>query len=177
MTTSAHTIILKPGESFSLPAGGDLTFVSDPAGIDSDCVDIPTTTYKCGFFFVNMDSTGLTLNSMDEETTFIRQIRVGDNRYTINEFLLFGQNSGSLNTIANFNSHITDQALFSFTGLSRTILAERQYISIYFTVPENLFDDTAMVLDNRSSRQVYEPLEAVCGEYPTHTDTDVDYND
>lgn len=177
MASASHTIVIKSGESFTLPPGGELVFVSDPAGVATDCGDVPTNTYKCGYFFLTLDSRLASDGPMEEIFTTITRLIIGNTTYSMNTIIVIGQDPGTLNSVANLNAPIPDQALFSFKGTGRTVLASRQYISLYFTAPDTVFDTIEMAVDNRGSRHFYKPLDAACGQYPNNTDTDVVYDD
>lgn len=77
--TSTHTVTLQPGERFVIPDGATILVVSDPDSLESDCIDIPLTTYKCWKFLWEDDDGDNAHND-----TYFTGIKLGDTIYPLN---------------------------------------------------------------------------------------------
>lgn len=170
-TTNTHSIVLQPGEFFSLPSGATIVFSSDADSIQSDCADIPDANYKCGYFYIIIDQDENDGHSMDEFNTLISNLQVGNTNYAFGQKIIAsGDDPGTLVTTAVLNSFVPDQSLFSFKAINRNTLtgsSKRQLINIYFQVLDSLYDEVEMKVDNRGSAQYYKPIESTCEDYPT----------
>jgi hypothetical protein len=168
ITTSSHTIVLQPGESFVLPAGGSIVYTSDPEGLNSECADIPTTTYKCGYFFLVLDADDNSGHSMDSNTRYV-SVKVGNTTFPLDEVVVFGSgNSPTPATHTTLNNHITDTGLFEFMQVTETEVTSRTHIHVYFKVLDSFFDDVLLIVNNNNVNSIsyYPPIEAECDEYP-----------
>lgn len=163
-TTSTHTIVLKPGETFVLPKNGSLVFVSDPSGVESDCVAIPDATYRCGYFYLVLDQDSNTGHAMDETHTNLKTLKVGSTTYDMADtrVIIFGDNPGLLVQPSTLNNLIPDQAIFTFTSTWNDVGPDkRQYVKLYFKVLDSLYDTLDLVVGNWESISHYKSFEEV----------------
>lgn len=166
--TATHTIVLKAGESFTLPPSSELIFVSDPDSLDSDCVDIPTTTYKCGYFFLILDADDNANHSMDMNTKYY-SIKLNSTLVdTLDEFVLYGDgNHPTPTSIAALNLRVDDLTLFEFMQITTNEVTSRIHLHVYFKVIDTFYDTLRLVINNNNlgSLQEYAPLDAECDAY------------
>lgn len=168
-TSSLKTVVLGPGECVMLPQGATVQaiVIDGAATVTSTCDNLVTpSSYKCGYFYFICDVDDNDGHSMDEDYTYYTSVRIGGTTYIINEKVLSGENPGTLTPIGTLNLHITDLALFQFTSVTRTVLSKRQGINLFFKVPEPLFDELELKVDNHGSTQYYKPIEIACDTYP-----------
>lgn len=168
-TSTLKTAVLAPGECIILPQGAvvQAVILDGAASVTSTCGDLPApSSYKCGYFYFICDVDDNDGHSMDEDYTYYTSVKVGGTTYILNEKVLNGDNPGTLTSIGTLNLHITNLALFQFTGITRNVLSKRQGINLFFKVPEPLFNELELKVDNRGSTQYYRPIEIDCDTYP-----------
>lgn len=145
MSTSTHTITLQPGEAFTLPPNATLVFVSDPDSISTDCVDVPETTYVCGYFAYVRDDDDNDGHPFDESHLVISKVYVGDSVYTLDV-------PGGNPTAIQLNTNIPDQAVFSFTDTNTYAdFTKRKYNALYFQVIDTLYDTVKLEILERDN--------------------------
>lgn len=167
-TITQQVATLNPGESVVLPAGAKIISIVTEGNITvtNSCGTVPeSSSYKCGYFHLELDVDDNDGHSMDEESTLYQHIKVGNTTDVMNQLIVTGENPGSLVDDTVLNTHITNTAVFSFKEVTRNVLSKRQIIFVWFQVPEELFDVTELAVANRGSIQYYRPIEWVCGEY------------
>lgn len=176
---SISTVIIKPGQKIILPQGATIQSVILDGSIDvvSSCDNLPDpSTYKCGYFVVVVDNDDNTGHSMDETSVFLTSLKVANNTYIINRKLIAsGDGAGIMQTSAVLNTHVPDQAIFTFTQLRRDTLTKRQNVFIYFKTPSDLFDSLELKVSNWDTVQYYRPLEAACDTYEFGDEGELDY--
>lgn len=161
-TSSFKTITLGPGDCFVLPKDAVVESIVTSGAIDvtSNCGNLPTpTSYKCGVFYFFLDETANSETAMEEEEVRYWKLFVGGTTFNID--ILANPASE-----ADLNLYVTDQALFKFMAVQRTVLSDRVRFGVYFQVPEDLFDATTLQLSDRLTLYNLPPNEATCGEYP-----------
>lgn len=173
-TIGTKTQVIHPGETIVLPKDAVVqSIIIDGAiNVTSEC-DLPSpSSYKCGYFFLILDHDSSEFHSMEETQTFYLRLKVADNIYEINESVIdvstgfpAGYN-GATTSQAILNTHIPDQALFTFKNVVRTNIHNRQEIRVYFKTPEPLFNQVELTVDNYGSVQYYRPWEEDCDNYP-----------
>jgi hypothetical protein len=166
-----RTIVIKPGEKIIVPYGTRIqSLVNDGSiTVTSTCDNLPTPgSYRCGMFYVILDSDANTGHSMDETLTYFVNLKVGSNIYEVNrKFIASGDDPGSPNLAPIYNTHVPDQALFRFTQVLRdTGPDKRQGIYLYFKAVGGVWDTLEMKVDNRGSIQYYKPTDIACNDYP-----------
>lgn len=170
-TIVTHTLNLQPGESFTLPAGAELVYVSDSPSITTDCVEVPDAEYKCGVFYFNIDEDNNDNHPLDEDSTKVANVKVGDVTYTIDQLAASA-------TVTNLNANITATGLFSFTYVNIFTINDsgddkRKAVYLYFQVVDDYYDDLLLGVTShtiggftRPTTQYYKPHDEVtCGEY------------
>ncbi len=167
--SAIRTVVIHPGERIILPQDAVIQslVIDGDISVTSTCNNLPDpSAYKCGFFFIKVDSDNNDGHSMDELYTYILNLKVASNTYEINRRIITsGDNPGVLQTAAVLNTHVPDQAIFSFKTIGRDTLSVSQNIYIYFQTISSLFNSIELKVDNRGSIQYYRPTEAVCGVY------------
>lgn len=166
-TTITKTVILEPGETFSLPPGATLTFVSDPDGLDSQCADIPEVSYKCGYFQISVDDDNAT-QGLDELNTTIDKITADGFSVTLNQRVITsGDNPGTPMTLTQLNANITSPDMFVFKAITRDGSPSKyQLFYLFFTIVESLYDSLEMkVISQGPSVSYYKPNESACDSY------------
>lgn len=167
---TTKTIIIHPGETIILPKDTEIDSLILDGSIEvtSTCNNLPDpSSYKCGYFYFILDVDDNEGHSMEETITLYQSVTVGTNTYLINELVVSGENPGTLTPVSTLNVHVPDQVVFTFTAVTRTVLSKRQGINLFFKVPEGLFNETYLKIDNFGSVQRYDPIEEDCDEYPT----------
>lgn len=164
-TTVTNSVTLQPGETFNLPSGATLVFASDSASLTSSCVEIPTGTYKCGYFYLIIDNPGGSGESLSETSTFYNSVQVGTTNFDMGGDIHVIESDDATEE-AVLNATISNQALFLFTEVLKNELADRQSLNIFFRVPEEFFDDTRLEILNWGMPFWLEPTEVDCGVYP-----------
>jgi hypothetical protein len=167
---SKRTAIIKPGETFILPKGAIINsvIIDGTINVESSCDNLPVpSAYKCGYFYFICDVDDNDGHSMDEQSTHYSKVKVGGNIYVMNKDIISGDNPGTLFSVSELNTFIPDQVLFSFTAINRNVLSKKQLIRLYFKVPDSLFDELELEINNGGSFQIYRPIEADCGSYPS----------
>lgn len=162
------SIVVPAGDCVILPADAVINsiVVDGAATATSTCGALPTpSSYKCGFFSFFVDVDVNDENPLDEENTFYTSITVGGNTYIINELVVQGDNPGTLTAVGTLNLHITDTALFEFMAVDRTLLEERQLVSLFFRVPDALYDTLDLKLSDRGTFYHLYPQEQDCEDY------------
>lgn len=154
MSTSSHTVTIRPGETFVFPGNATILYASNPAGLEGECIDIPDATYRCGYFYVVIDQDSNSGHSMDEGSVKIYDITVGSTVYNTSEVKIItsGDNPGTLLTSTALNSYLPDPDIFTITDINRdTDPDKRQYVRIFFKVLGPLWDSLIMRLANWES--------------------------
>lgn len=168
-TTTLKSITLKAGETFVVPTGAIVkSLVCDGATPSSACELPPCQAYKCGYMRLVIDVDANSGHSMDETQTFIKNIKVGDTIYDVNQKVIqSGDNPGTLITAAQINgASLTDPAVFTITNVTRTIADKRQDIWLYVRFPEDLRSTIEMTVTNFGNEQYHRIVEEVtCGTY------------
>lgn len=155
-TTVVKSATIKAGETFVLPSGATIvSLVSNGDAVASSLCDLPEVEeYVCSYFKVTLDSSDIDGRPMDEPTTLISSITVGDKVFDFNGFRIIkngGSNSEPPN-IVELNALITDLGLFSFTRVGYTQVSQRQVVWLHFKTPASYLPYTEMkVLDNGNS--------------------------
>lgn len=178
-TTSVNTVVIRPGQKIILPQDAVIQSVILDGSIDvvSSCDNLPDpSNYKCGYFVVIVDNDDNDGHSMDETATFLQTLKVANNTYVINRKLISsGDGAGIMQTSAVLNTHVPDQAIFTFTQLRRDTLTKRQNVYIYFKTPEDLFNSLELKVSNWDAIQYYRPLEANCDVYEFGDEGELDF--
>ena len=165
MATVTNSSTIQPGETFNLPAGATLIFTSDPDNTVSDCAEIPTDTYKCGYFYIIIDNPGGSGESLSETSTFYHSVEVGSTTFNMGGTIHVIESDDAVQEDV-LNGTISNQALFIFTEVLKTELADRQAINVFFRVPESLFSETRLGILNWGMLFWLDPIEMDCGSYP-----------
>ena len=166
-----QTVVIGPGESVVLPAGATVSSIIYDGNItaESSCDNLPDpSVFQCGYFQFFIDADDNDGHSMDMSTRY-HSIQIGSTTYTLDELIASGSgNSPSLTDIAYLNVHITQPALFQFTEITFNEVTSRMSVHLYFKVPETLFNDTWLVIDNRGvgSLMYLKGNQEECGNYP-----------
>lgn len=164
-STVTNSATLAPGETFTLPAGAELIFTSNPANTLSDCVEIPVDTYKCGYFYIILDNPGGGGESLSETSTFYNSVKVGTTIFNMGGNIPVIDDDDAVQEDV-LNTTITNQALFLFTEVLKNELADRQSLNIFFRVPESMFNETRLSFLNWGMPFWLEPTAVDCGTYP-----------
>lgn len=166
--TSTRSITLGPGDSIILPQGVDITsLITDGSiSISSTCNNLPQpTAYACGSFTIVIDVDNNDSHPMDEQNTYYQTLKVGNTSYDLSGILVIavGEDPGTFTVASVLNTRITDQALFTFTDISRTDLFDkRQYITLSFKAPLDLFPDLDLSLYDRGIMPHYKATQIDC---------------
>lgn len=163
-TTVTNSVTIQPGETFNLPAGSTLIFSSDPSNLISDCADIPTDTYKCGYFYLILDNPGGSGESLTENSTFYHSVEVGGTTFNLGGDIHVIDSDDAVQEDV-LNARVSNLALFAFADITKTELSDRQAVNIFFRVPESLFDQTRLAILNWGMVFWLDPTESDCGDY------------
>jgi hypothetical protein len=166
--TNTRTITIGPGESIILPDGVTVTSVilDGAISVESNCPNLlpPPTSYACGVFVYQLDVDENDSHSMDEENTYYQTLTIGDTTYDLSGIrVVTGENPGTVQGSSSVNPSITDQSLFSVLSILRTSLFDkRQYITMTFKAPLDLFDQIELSLYDRGIISYYKPTQVDC---------------
>ncbi len=135
-TQTFKTIILQPGESFTLPPNADLVFISEPGVLDSECA-VPTdieTGFTClRYDFSESDTETGGAGSLEDGT--FESITVLGVEYTIG--LSFGASIFQLRD--TINEELGD-LFYVFSGSKETSLDNRTDYALVARVPTFIVD-------------------------------------
>ncbi len=166
--TNTRTITIGPGESIILPEGVTVTSVilDGAISVESSCPNLlpPPTSYACGTFTYVLDVDTNDSSAMDEENTFYNALTVGDTTYDLSGIrVVLSENPGTVQGPTAVNPSITDQSLFSVLAIDRTDLFDkRQYITMTFKAPLDLFDQIELSLYDRGITSYFKPTQTDC---------------
>lgn len=166
-----QTLVIPAGQSAVLPPGAVITSMLYDGEVtaESTCDNLPDPeNYKCGYFQFFIDADDNDGHSMDMGTKYY-SVMIGSTTYTLDELVASGDgNSPTLTDIVYLNAHVTQPALFQFMEITSNELVSRMSVHVYFKVPESLFNDTWLVIDNRGvgSLMYLKGTEETCGNYP-----------
>lgn len=155
-----RTVTIRPGERIILPTDAQITSVVTEGDITvvSTCNNLPDpSSYACGTFVLTIDKDTNDSHPMDEQNTYFDTLFIGDTVIPIGVLVIAsGEDPGTLQSITTLNSFIDDSALFQFTSIVRTdTFDKRQYITVTFEAPEDLFDNIEMKVVDRGITVYY----------------------
>lgn len=136
--TVSHTIVLKPGESFSLPAGAEVIYVSSNS-LDSTCPIPAAEAKECYYFQLVIDNDNNDGHPLDEGSTYFSDLIVGGVTYELD--ILVDQLSPVLES-ALINA--LPQTLIEITDVTKNDLAKRTEVLINFKLAPSLAEDTEL---------------------------------
>jgi hypothetical protein len=166
-STVTQTVTILPGQEFVLPNGANIISIiaSGDATAESDCTLPDLSEYVCSYFKITMANDAVAGEPMDDASTKLGNLTVGDTVFYLEEQLLF---SGSLATPAVLNSYITDLGLFKFTASTFQPLAERKVIWLYFQTVGSLLPNIELQIFDLTNPVYFKPgpTAITCGETP-----------
>lgn len=165
-TPNSYTVILQEGETIVLPSDANIVgiFTEDGGTITSSCgTPPPVSTYKCGVFYMNIDSDNNTNHPNDETDTKYTKIIIDTLQYDLDGYL------NSTNDPAYLNAFVPSGGLFEFTHINRFEIDDsgdnkRQAVYLYFKVADTYFDKLQLQIkshtsgETRPNTQYYKPL-------------------
>lgn len=78
------TVVVRPGESFTLPPGGTLIYTSDNNGIDTDCQLPPVQSRNCYVFTITVDNDNNDSHPLDETDATLDYVSILGTQYPMN---------------------------------------------------------------------------------------------
>lgn len=141
MPNATQTIVLQPGETFSLPANATVVYISD-SNIDSTCPLPELEEYGCYSFIYGLDEND-DQHTMSTENARIVSLNVGSTVYPI-DTVAFALPENNLKVLLE---DALPQALFDIQSVNiNTTFNHTSIVAIYFKTFPSLIADMELEL-------------------------------
>lgn len=162
-TYNFHTIILKPGEEFTLPPGGSITSASDVVNLESTCDNLPSTSDATNCYFMQWELEGPNSGSDAWENGTINSLFAIDTTYTVdaNAYL---ENDGGANILRNA---MLGTGLFTNISIpARAAVGDRVLWCVCFKTLDSIASSMYLKITSSDNTIGYFPARAVTGGSP-----------
>lgn len=143
-TTVTKTVTLVPGESFTLPPGGELIYTSDNNSISSDCPLPPTQTRSCYIFTVTVDADDNTSHPMDETDALFNYVEILGVQYDMG----FTINRDTISMYTQLVSTVP-QGLLEVVYVDRRIFSKRNQYWVTIRAIESIAESAQFKVTGR----------------------------
>jgi hypothetical protein len=163
---SKRVLIINPGEKVILPKDTiiEAIVIDGSISVESSCDNLPTpSTFKCGYFTFTLDADDNPDHPWDMNTQYSKLI-VGDTQYDLSVRVGEGDNNHPVLNPADFLNQRVPSGLIEFLAIDHTDKDQRYEIDVKFKIPEILFDQIQLEMNERGEGRYYylKPLEMDC---------------
>ena len=143
------TIVLQPGEAFTLPPDGELVFLSDPTAVDSLCEIPPLQPYSCYRFNFGISDTSGADAVLEDEGDIqptINYLEISGTQYTLEINL----NGIQIVPLVNAIEGVVPTAVFDIYSVYKQNFDRRIELGIKFRTFASLAEDMVMKITGLS---------------------------